>query len=154
MPEVFSINKTIIQINKEIRSKIMRETLKKMISYYKPYKGVFFTDMFFAIMASAVALVIPLVVRYVTSTAVSYTHLAAAGNNGPGANSISTPGDCKKIITVGADNDLSLIHIYWRNRKAGIHQNRRYFIYKAVAYRISSDNHVKALYIYGISCCK
>ena len=70
MPEVFSINKTIIQINKEIRSKIMRETLKKMISYYKPYKGVFFTDMFFAIMASAVALVIPLVVRYVTSTVI------------------------------------------------------------------------------------
>ena len=48
----------------------MRETLKKMISYYKPYKGVFFTDMFFAIMASAVALVIPLVVRYVTSTVI------------------------------------------------------------------------------------
>ena len=48
----------------------MRETLKKMISYYKSYKGVFFTDMFFAIMASAVALVIPLVVRYVTSTVI------------------------------------------------------------------------------------
>ena len=70
MPEVFSINKTIIQINKEIRSKIMRETLKKMISYYKPYKGVLFTDMFFEIMASAEALVIPLVVRYVTSTVI------------------------------------------------------------------------------------
>ena len=48
----------------------MRETLKKMISYYKPYRGVFFKDMFFAIMASAVALVIPLVVRYVTSTVI------------------------------------------------------------------------------------
>lgn len=48
----------------------MKENLKKMISYYKPYKGVFFTDMFFAIMASAVALVIPLVVRYVTSTVI------------------------------------------------------------------------------------
>ena len=34
-----------------------------------------------------------------------YVVVAAAGNNGPGANSISTPGDCKKIITVGADND-------------------------------------------------
>lgn len=48
----------------------MKENLKKMISYYKPYKGVFLTDMFFAIMASAVALVIPLVVRYVTSTVI------------------------------------------------------------------------------------
>lgn len=48
----------------------MKESLKKMISYYKPYKGVFFADMFFAIMASAIALVIPLVVRYVTSTVI------------------------------------------------------------------------------------
>lgn len=48
----------------------MKENLKKMISYYKPYKGVFFADMFFAIMASAIALVIPLVVRYVTSTVI------------------------------------------------------------------------------------
>lgn len=48
----------------------MKENLKKMISYYKPYIGVFFADMFFAIMASAIALVIPLVVRYVTSTVI------------------------------------------------------------------------------------
>ena len=48
----------------------MKENLKKMILYYKPYKGVFFADMFFAIMASAIALVIPLVVRYVTSTVI------------------------------------------------------------------------------------
>lgn len=48
----------------------MKENLKKMISYYKPYKVVFFADMFFAIMASAIALVIPLVVRYVTSTVI------------------------------------------------------------------------------------
>ena len=34
-----------------------------------------------------------------------YVVVAAAGNNGPGPNSISTPGDCKKIITVGAEND-------------------------------------------------
>jgi serine protease AprX len=34
-----------------------------------------------------------------------YVIVAAAGNNGPGPKSISTPGDCKKIITVGADND-------------------------------------------------
>lgn len=48
----------------------MKENLKKLVSYYKPYKGVFFADMFFAIMASAIALVIPLVVRYVTSKVV------------------------------------------------------------------------------------
>ena len=48
----------------------MKENIKRMISYYKPYKGVFFADMLFAIMASAIALVIPLVVRYVTSTVI------------------------------------------------------------------------------------
>jgi ATP-binding cassette subfamily B protein len=46
----------------------MSENLKKMISYYKPYLGVFWADMFFATVSAAVALVIPLVIRYVTST--------------------------------------------------------------------------------------
>lgn len=44
----------------------MRHNLKKMISYYKPYRRVFFTDMFFALLAAGVALVIPLVVRYIS----------------------------------------------------------------------------------------
>ena len=48
----------------------MKENLKKMISYYKPYKRVFFADTFFAIIASIVALIIPLVVRYITPTVV------------------------------------------------------------------------------------
>ena len=39
-----------------------------MISYYKPYLGTFFLDMFFAVLASAIALVIPLAVRNITST--------------------------------------------------------------------------------------
>lgn len=38
-----------------------------MISYYKPYLGTFFLDMFFAIIASAISLVIPLVVRDITT---------------------------------------------------------------------------------------
>ena len=48
----------------------MKENLKKMISYFKPYKRVFFADTLFAIIASIVALIIPLVVRYITSTVV------------------------------------------------------------------------------------
>ncbi|MCX4319857.1 ABC transporter ATP-binding protein [Lachnospiraceae bacterium 38-14] len=48
----------------------MSENLKKMISYYRPYRRVFFADMFFAILASLIALVIPLIVRYVTSTVI------------------------------------------------------------------------------------
>ena len=45
----------------------MLENLKKLVSYYKPYKKVFLADMFFAIMASFIALLIPLVLRYVTA---------------------------------------------------------------------------------------
>ncbi len=46
----------------------MKGNLKKMIGYYKPYRKIFWADMFFATLSAAVALVIPLVVRYVTST--------------------------------------------------------------------------------------
>lgn len=45
----------------------MNRNLKKMISYYRPYLSIFFADMFFAILAAAVTLVIPLLVRYITS---------------------------------------------------------------------------------------
>ena len=45
----------------------MGKNLKKLISYYKPYLGTFLLDMFFAVVASAIALVVPLIVRYITS---------------------------------------------------------------------------------------
>lgn len=46
----------------------MSPKAKKFISYYKPYKGLFFADMFFAIMAAAITLVYPMIVRYITNT--------------------------------------------------------------------------------------
>ena len=49
------------------KAQIMKDNLKRMISYYKPYLGIFFLDMFFAIIASGIALVIPLAVRSITS---------------------------------------------------------------------------------------
>ncbi len=51
-----------------MKGKKMGTNLKKMISYYKPYLSTFWADMFFAALSAAVALTIPLVVRYVTST--------------------------------------------------------------------------------------
>ena len=45
----------------------MKNNLKKMAGYYKPYMGTFLTDMFFAFLASIISLVIPLAVRYITS---------------------------------------------------------------------------------------
>ena len=47
---------------------LKKNNLKKMIGYYNPYKGIFMADMLFATISATVALVIPLVVRYVTST--------------------------------------------------------------------------------------
>lgn len=46
----------------------MRGNLKKMLGYYKPYRRIFWADMFFAALSAMVALMIPLIVRYVTST--------------------------------------------------------------------------------------
>lgn len=49
-------------------SQTMSGNLKKMLSYYRPYRKIFWADMFFAFLSAAAALMIPLVVRYVTST--------------------------------------------------------------------------------------
>ncbi|MCI5874425.1 MAG: ABC transporter ATP-binding protein [Clostridiales bacterium] len=46
----------------------MSQNLKKMLSYYKPYRGIFWADMFFATVSAGIALALPLVIRYVTST--------------------------------------------------------------------------------------
>lgn len=48
----------------------MKKNLKKMISYYGPYRGVFAADLFFAVLASGIALAIPLIARYITSVVI------------------------------------------------------------------------------------
>ena len=45
----------------------MKNNLKKMAGYYRPYMGTFVLDLFFALLASLISLVIPLVVRYITT---------------------------------------------------------------------------------------
>ena len=57
----------------------MLKTLKKLGGYYKPYKGLFFSDMFFAILGAAITLVIPLIVRYITSNIVNLPVERATG---------------------------------------------------------------------------
>ena len=42
--------------------------LKLLAGYYKPYKGLFLADLFFAVLGAAVTLVIPLLVRYVMNS--------------------------------------------------------------------------------------
>lgn len=40
---------------------------KKFFSYYKPYKRLFFSDMLFACIGAGVTLILPLIIRYITS---------------------------------------------------------------------------------------
>lgn len=55
-----------------MQKKTKSDNLKRLIRYYGPYKGLFFSDMFFAVLGSVITLVIPLIVRYITSEVVSW----------------------------------------------------------------------------------
>ncbi len=55
-----------------MNKKEKKHNLRRLAGYYKPYKGLFFSDMIFAILGAGVTLVIPLLVRYITSTVVHY----------------------------------------------------------------------------------
>lgn len=50
----------------------MKRNLKKLLTYYKPYKLLFFSDLFFAVLGAVVTLTIPLIVRYITNEVVYY----------------------------------------------------------------------------------
>ncbi len=60
--------------NKDIQNKTVAEKYpdkwKRLVSYYKPYKLVFFADMFFAFLGAVTTLILPLIIRYVTGTLV------------------------------------------------------------------------------------
>lgn len=45
-----------------------KSRIKLLFGYYKPYKALFFLDLFFAILGAAVTLVLPLLVRYIMNT--------------------------------------------------------------------------------------
>ena len=56
----------------------MKKNLKKLLTYYKPYKLLFFSDLFFAIIGAIITLIIPLIVRYITNEVV-YFEMDKAG---------------------------------------------------------------------------
>ena len=60
--------------NKDLQEKQVGEKYpdkwKRLISYYKPYKTVFWADMFFAFLGAVTTLILPLIIRYVTGTLV------------------------------------------------------------------------------------
>lgn len=45
----------------------MKQKWKKLITYYKPYKGLFLSDTLFAMIGAGISLGIPLIVRYITN---------------------------------------------------------------------------------------
>ena len=45
-----------------------KKYIKKFISYYFPYKKLFFMDMFCALIVAGISLIIPLITRYITNT--------------------------------------------------------------------------------------
>lgn len=60
----------------EARNKMKKNkknNLKKMISYYKGHEVTFWLDLLFAGISAGIALVIPLVLRYITSTLIYYS---------------------------------------------------------------------------------
>ncbi|MCD8069633.1 MAG: ABC transporter ATP-binding protein, partial [Lachnospiraceae bacterium] len=58
----------------------MKENLKKLVQYYKPYLGVFWADMFFALLQSAAALALPLIIRRITGTVIYMEREEALSN--------------------------------------------------------------------------
>lgn len=56
----------------------MNTRAKKFISYYKPYKKLFFADMACALVAAAISLVSPMIVRYITNTVLVNYEINAA----------------------------------------------------------------------------
>lgn len=43
---------------------------RKFFSYYRPYKKIFFADLFFAFLGAAVTLILPLIIRYITTNVI------------------------------------------------------------------------------------
>lgn len=56
---------------KKRKQTIEQKRWKGLLACYKPYLGLFWADMFFAMTGAAVTLVVPLIVRHITSTVVN-----------------------------------------------------------------------------------
>lgn len=57
---------------KEKQTKTKSVDWRKFFSYYRPYRGMFAADLIVAALSATIALVIPLIVRYITGTVIYY----------------------------------------------------------------------------------
>ena len=58
----------------------LKFNLKKLISYYKPYKITLFFDLFFSLNVEVIAVAIPLILRYITNQVIFYGYSTAMRN--------------------------------------------------------------------------
>ncbi|MDU6263916.1 MAG: ABC transporter ATP-binding protein [Anaerocolumna aminovalerica] len=58
----------------------MSRKTKKFLSYYKPYLGLFLSDMFCALVAASITLLYPLIVRYITNDLLRNYEISQAMN--------------------------------------------------------------------------
>lgn len=60
--------------NMDIQAKDVKEKYtdkwKKLMGYYKPYRKVFWADMFFALLGAVTTLILPLIIRYITNNVI------------------------------------------------------------------------------------
>lgn len=56
----------------------MSRKTKSFLSYYRPYLGLFYADMFFALLAAVISLVYPMIVRYLTNNVLANTGITQA----------------------------------------------------------------------------
>ena len=54
--------------------------LKRLLGYYKPHRGIFAADMFFAVLGAVVSLILPLIVRYITGNLTDWSGQEAVQN--------------------------------------------------------------------------
>lgn len=59
----------------------MSRKFKKFLSYYKPYMGLFLSDMFFALLAAGISLTYPLIVRFITNNLLVNYEISEAINS-------------------------------------------------------------------------
>lgn len=53
---------------------------KRLFGYYKPHRGIFAADMFFAVLGAGVSLLLPLIVRYITGNLADWSGQEAIKN--------------------------------------------------------------------------
>ncbi|MCL2311517.1 MAG: ABC transporter ATP-binding protein/permease [Firmicutes bacterium] len=64
----------------ETKTKKLNKRLKKLISYYGPYKKQLFFDIFFSVLSASIAITVPLIIRHVLNEVINFEPNVARKN--------------------------------------------------------------------------